>query len=226
MSLMNGILAFLISLTLTPSQYFVSAVAPNTKFNPMVDYYQILGVDQLASTAEIKHSYKALAKKHHPDVSSEPHATERIAQINEAYEVLSNHQTRSDYDSARNAGIRQLTQRRNANKAKNGFAYNGGRNRHTYVYRSEGPDQYYEFYSSDPEDFYNFYTSQYARRNPPPRYEDTEYVHETADSRDVSSSSSGKVNSRPMDLITPLCILLIELAVVHTVVRAVMPHYV
>ena len=40
---------------------------PGAKFDAKVDYYARLGVDQKASAEEIKQSYYAMAKKHHPD---------------------------------------------------------------------------------------------------------------------------------------------------------------
>lgn len=62
----------------------------------MEDYYQILGVDKTASAAEIKSSYRQLAKKHHPDTGGDP---ERFKKISEAYSVLSDEQKRAEYDN-------------------------------------------------------------------------------------------------------------------------------
>jgi len=52
------------------------------------DYYKILGVDRDISQAELKKSYRKLARKYHPDVSKEKNAEERFKEVNEAYEVL------------------------------------------------------------------------------------------------------------------------------------------
>ncbi|MDO4903835.1 MAG: molecular chaperone DnaJ, partial [Limosilactobacillus sp.] len=62
------------------------------------DYYDILGVSKDASDADIKHAYRRLAAKYHPDVNHEPGAEEKFKDINEAYEVLSDSQKRSNYD--------------------------------------------------------------------------------------------------------------------------------
>ena len=59
------------------------------------DYYEVLGVDKNADEATIKRAYRQLAKKYHPDVSSEPNAEEKFKEVQEAYEVLSDPQKRS-----------------------------------------------------------------------------------------------------------------------------------
>ncbi len=70
------------------------------------DYYEILGVDRTASDEQIRDAFKRLAKKYHPDVSSEPEAEERFKEINEAYAVLSDDQRRAAYDRYGHAGLK------------------------------------------------------------------------------------------------------------------------
>ena len=48
-------------------------------------YYEILGVDKTADADTIKKAYRKLVRKYHPDVSKEPDAAERTAEINTAY---------------------------------------------------------------------------------------------------------------------------------------------
>jgi curved DNA-binding protein len=61
-----------------------------------MDYYSILGVNRNATPEQIKAAYRKLAMKHHPDRGGD-HTT--FAQINSAYEVLSNSDKKSAYDN-------------------------------------------------------------------------------------------------------------------------------
>lgn len=60
--------------------------------------YLILGVSQTASEAEIKRTYRRLAREYHPDVNKEPRAAERMKEINWAYSILGDAQQRAAYD--------------------------------------------------------------------------------------------------------------------------------
>lgn len=68
------------------------------------DYYKTLGVSPDASQEEIRKQYRRLARKYHPDVSSEPDAEERFKEIGEAYEVLHDEEKRRTYDNVRRGG--------------------------------------------------------------------------------------------------------------------------
>ena len=70
------------------------------------DYYEILGVERGASDGDIKKAFRRLARELHPDVSQAPDAEERFREIAEAYEVLSNPDTRETYDRHGRAGLR------------------------------------------------------------------------------------------------------------------------
>jgi len=63
------------------------------------DFYQILGVPRTASQDEIQRAYRKLARANHPDVNKDPAAEERFKDISEAYDVLSDPQTRRRYDA-------------------------------------------------------------------------------------------------------------------------------
>jgi hypothetical protein len=62
------------------------------------NYYDILELRPTARAREIKSAYRYLARKHHPDRAENPPAPNRMAEINEAYEVLSNTDRRLKYD--------------------------------------------------------------------------------------------------------------------------------
>lgn len=69
------------------------------------DYYEILGVSRDASKEDLKRAYRRLARKYHPDVNKESGAEERFKEINRAYEVLSEPETRARYDRFGEAGV-------------------------------------------------------------------------------------------------------------------------
>jgi molecular chaperone DnaJ len=61
------------------------------------DYYSVLGVDRTATENDIKRSFRELARKHHPDVNPAD-GGEAFREINEAYAVLSDRDSRARYD--------------------------------------------------------------------------------------------------------------------------------
>ena len=63
----------------------------------MRNYYDILGISRDATQEEIKNAYRKLAKKYHPDSSSDEDSKERFQEIQEAYAVLSNPDKRQKY---------------------------------------------------------------------------------------------------------------------------------
>jgi molecular chaperone DnaJ len=70
------------------------------------DYYEILGVNKDADSAEIKKAFWKLAKKYHPDVNKDdPQASEKFQEANEAYEVLSDAEKRQRYDQFGHSGV-------------------------------------------------------------------------------------------------------------------------
>jgi molecular chaperone DnaJ len=69
------------------------------------DYYDVLSVSRDASEADVKKAFRRLARELHPDVNPAPEAAERFREAAEAYEVLSDAETRARYDRFGHAGI-------------------------------------------------------------------------------------------------------------------------
>ncbi|MFH1647040.1 MAG: DnaJ C-terminal domain-containing protein [Chloroflexota bacterium] len=63
------------------------------------NYYDILGVRKDATEKDLKQAYRRLARKYHPDVNPGDNTAEaRFKEINEAYEILSDKESRKKYD--------------------------------------------------------------------------------------------------------------------------------
>lgn len=64
----------------------------------MRDPYTVLGVQKSASAADIKKAFRKLAKKYHPDQSTEPRAKDKFAEVGSAYEILGDEKKRGAFD--------------------------------------------------------------------------------------------------------------------------------
>jgi len=72
------------------------------------DYYDVLGVDSDASQEEIKKAYRKKAMEYHPDRNpDDPEAEQKFKEASEAYDVLSDPETRQRYDRYGHAGLGQ-----------------------------------------------------------------------------------------------------------------------
>lgn len=70
------------------------------------DYYEVLGLSKGASEDEIKKAYRACVKKYHPDLHpDDKQCEEKMKEVNEAYECLSDPDKKSRYDQFGHAGI-------------------------------------------------------------------------------------------------------------------------
>jgi molecular chaperone DnaJ len=97
------------------------------------DYYVRLGVSRTASRGELRRAYRLLALRWHPDRAG-PEATELFQRISEAYQVLSDAQSRARYDQ------RLRDREPAAPQPRHGAAteYNGPGGRITWETRSRG----------------------------------------------------------------------------------------
>ncbi|MCM1524599.1 MAG: molecular chaperone DnaJ [Ruminococcus sp.] len=70
------------------------------------DYYEVLGLQKGASEDEIKKAYRACVKKYHPDLHpDDKECEEKMKEVNEAYECLSDPETKEKYDRFGHAGV-------------------------------------------------------------------------------------------------------------------------
>ncbi|KAI3514809.1 hypothetical protein L1887_13522 [Cichorium endivia] len=60
--------------------------------------YQVLGVEKDASTRQIQKAFHKLSLQYHPDKNKNKGAQEKFAEINNAYEILSDEEKRKNYD--------------------------------------------------------------------------------------------------------------------------------
>ncbi|CAK9886731.1 MAG: Curved DNA-binding protein [Candidatus Erwinia impunctatus] len=105
------------------------------------DYYAVLEIPPSADLKTIKTAYRRLARKYHPDVSTEKDAEGRFKEIAEAYEVLKDEEKRAEYD--------QLREHRNDPRfSQSGFqgGFGGGQWQGAHQSQSEG--DYSDFFES------------------------------------------------------------------------------
>ena len=127
------------------------------------DYYQTLGVAKDASADAIKKAFRKLARKYHPDISKEPDAAARMAEVNEAYAVLSDPEKRAAYDQLGDASRYQQT---GAGAAQGGFQPPPDWDSHNFHFHHSG-DADHGNYSSFFEELFGR-AQQHRRRGPPP----------------------------------------------------------
>jgi DnaJ-class molecular chaperone len=62
------------------------------------DYYEVLAISRSASPEDVRTAYRRLARQYHPDVNKAPDAVKKFAEVQKAYEVLSEPAKRELYD--------------------------------------------------------------------------------------------------------------------------------
>jgi len=72
------------------------------------DYYEVLGISRDATDEDIKKAFRKLAFQYHPDHNHNDGAADKFKELNEAYEVLSDHEKRANYDRFGHSGANGL----------------------------------------------------------------------------------------------------------------------
>jgi curved DNA-binding protein len=128
------------------------------------DYYATLGVAKTATAKEIKQAFRRLARKHHPDVNPGDRGSEgKFKELNEAYEVLSNPETRKKYDEL-GANWRQYEQA----GAGTGGPFAG--QQPGAQYRTMTPDEMEDLCGEGGSPFSDFFNTFFGgQTQPPPR---------------------------------------------------------
>ena len=139
----------------------------------MQNYYDVLGVARDASERDIRQAYRRLARQYHPDVNkNDVEAEETFKQINEAYSVLSDEESRRKYD-------RYGDKWRHADEYHQAGPPSEGGIRWTFV----DEDDMFSAFGGRGGMFDNFFTAgstQGRRRRPPPAEYHTEISLEEA----------------------------------------------
>jgi molecular chaperone DnaJ len=81
------------------------------------NHYETLNITQTATQAEIKQAYRRLVKQYHPDSNPNEIGGDRIVDINAAYEVLGDRDSRQSYDRQQQSRTRHYSPQYNASKS-------------------------------------------------------------------------------------------------------------
>src|SRR5438270_385461 len=90
---------------------------PVKNLKTLITLYEVLGVPANADADAMRKAYRLLARKHHPDVNSDPRAHDLMARINEAFETLTDEGRRMEYDAALAGGGFESTEPRRKREA-------------------------------------------------------------------------------------------------------------
>ena len=108
----------------------------------MKDYYKILEISISATKDDVKKAFRSLAKKYHPDRNvNDTNALKKFQDVNEAYEVLSNEDSRREYDK-KLSGFKQGNSKET--NSKNNSASNGKKKYQDKTESIENLNKYFE----------------------------------------------------------------------------------
>lgn len=112
-----------------------------------MNYYDILMLNNDASSEEIEKSYKFLIRKYHPDINDTPLSNKISQELNSAREILSNDQSRKKYDEwlkscdeakAGRASVNKHRSTSSTNNSSNSNSSSSGSNNRTSTTNSQG----------------------------------------------------------------------------------------
>ena len=129
------------------------------------DYYKTLGVDKGASPAEVKRAFRKLARESHPDLHAGDAAAEgRFKEINEAYEVLGNPETRKKYDElGANWRMYEQAARDGGGRAPAGWSVHAGGGPWQTSYQTVDADRMRDLFGSE-DPFSDFFHTFFGGR--------------------------------------------------------------
>ena len=85
------------------------------------DYYEVLGLDRSANEEDVRKAYRKKALEFHPDRNKSEGASDKFKEVNEAYQILSDPESRARYDRFGHSGVNG-----NAGRGFDGFGDIGG----------------------------------------------------------------------------------------------------
>lgn len=163
--------------------YFIKSFA-TFAFSNNKNYYLTLGIPRTASQTEIKDAYYKLAKQHHPDIAKGN--AERFKEINEAYEILSDTQKKTEYDSSLRNDQSYYHSQRSNNQTGNRYSQ--------YQNDSQGFGTEYKRYSNFNQHYDEFY-SRYKRES----REDFDYSGGTQDRKHYEKEQQERMRNFDKD---------------------------
>jgi DnaJ-class molecular chaperone len=161
------------------------------------DYYDILGLKRDASEEEIKRAYRQLAREHHPDRNpGDKQAEARFKEVQEAYDVLSSKDKRSQYDQ-----FGHVAGQPGFNGGPGGFQWGGGFGEGVQV----DPSQLEEFLrQSGMGDFFGSRTRSSGRgRRSAPREPVTHELRVPFETAALGGTLSLNIDGRSIDVTIP-----------------------
>lgn len=171
-----------------------------------MNYYDILGINKNASSEEIKDAYKKLIKKYHPDLyqGDKSFAEKKTKDINVAYDILSNPETKAAYDEEITPTPENITYDYTPPKYNNPSSYS-----YKDYYKNSTTNY------SDFDDYQKRYTDYHRSKTPNSNYTYEKNAHDEFSDNIVKSidklSFSNKIKGLILILLLYLFIMLFAL---------------